>query len=227
MGQKIKKVEAKKLVKSNKSISRFFFDQIPFFAISKMAKNQFLYWKKFKTAKNAISRNIFIWFHKFYYVFSLPKMKILWSRSCCCWNNGKYMWIKAEHNFKKIDAMGEMWRLSPPDGDWCFLDRRSPGHKISAKNQYHLNRVSRLEAPTKESTGDRDLILSKYTYLYYIQQNILLRFNARALSERRIDAPETVGVECVTYESCGFKIWWRSQRERERCFSSYKAWLKY
>ena len=115
--------------------------------------------------------------------------------------------------------MEEMWRLSPPDGDWCFLDRRSPGHKISAKNQYHLNRVSRLEAPTKESTGDRDLILSKYTYLYYIQQNILLRFNARALSERRIDAPETVGVECVTYESCGFKIWHRCY-----AFSSHKAW---
>ena len=46
----------KKLVKSNKSISRNFFDQIPFFAISKMAKNEFLNWKKFKTAKNTISR---------------------------------------------------------------------------------------------------------------------------------------------------------------------------
>ena len=28
-------------MKSNKSISRIFFDQIPFFAISNMAKNQF------------------------------------------------------------------------------------------------------------------------------------------------------------------------------------------
>ena len=36
-------VQAKKIVKSNKSILRKnFFDQIPFFAISKMAKNQFL-----------------------------------------------------------------------------------------------------------------------------------------------------------------------------------------
>ena len=34
-------------MKSNKSISRKkFFDQIPFFAISKMAKNQFLNWEK-------------------------------------------------------------------------------------------------------------------------------------------------------------------------------------
>ena len=34
-------------MKSNKSISRkIFFDQIPFFAISKMAKNQFLNWGK-------------------------------------------------------------------------------------------------------------------------------------------------------------------------------------
>ena len=33
--------------KSNKSISRIIFlDQIPFFAISKMAKNQFLNWVK-------------------------------------------------------------------------------------------------------------------------------------------------------------------------------------
>ena len=37
------------------------FDQIPFFGISKMAKNQFLTGKKFKTTKNAISRkNLFI-----------------------------------------------------------------------------------------------------------------------------------------------------------------------
>ena len=30
--------------------------QIPFFTISKMSKNQFLNWGKFKTAKNAISQ---------------------------------------------------------------------------------------------------------------------------------------------------------------------------
>ena len=41
-----KKSWAKKLMKSNKSISRNFFEQIPFFAISKMAKNQFLNWEK-------------------------------------------------------------------------------------------------------------------------------------------------------------------------------------
>ena len=48
VGQKIKKKSrAKKLVKSKKSISRkCFCDQIPFFAISKMAKNQFLNWEK-------------------------------------------------------------------------------------------------------------------------------------------------------------------------------------
>ena len=32
--------------KVNKPISRFFFCQIPFFAISKLAKNQFLNWGK-------------------------------------------------------------------------------------------------------------------------------------------------------------------------------------
>ena len=41
------KSRGKKLVKSNKSISRKnFFDQIPFFAISKMEKNQFFNWEK-------------------------------------------------------------------------------------------------------------------------------------------------------------------------------------
>ena len=51
------KVQAKKLMKSNKLISRIIFsDQIPFFAISKIDKNQFLNWENFKTAKNAISR---------------------------------------------------------------------------------------------------------------------------------------------------------------------------
>ena len=42
----LKKSRPKSLVKSNKSISRKLFDQIPFFAISKMAKNQFLDWGK-------------------------------------------------------------------------------------------------------------------------------------------------------------------------------------
>ena len=36
--ENLKKVQAKKIVKSNE----FFFDQIPFFAILRMAKNQFL-----------------------------------------------------------------------------------------------------------------------------------------------------------------------------------------
>ena len=45
--ENLKKSRPKKLVKSNKAISRKkFFDQIPFFAISKMAKNQFLNWEK-------------------------------------------------------------------------------------------------------------------------------------------------------------------------------------
>ena len=49
VGQKInyKKSRPKKLVKSNKSISRnFFFHLNPFFAHSKMANNQFLKWEK-------------------------------------------------------------------------------------------------------------------------------------------------------------------------------------
>jgi len=45
--ENLKKSRPKKLVKSNKSISRKnFFDQNQFFAISKMAKNPFLNWEK-------------------------------------------------------------------------------------------------------------------------------------------------------------------------------------
>ena len=45
--ENLKKPMPKKLVKSNKSISRKnFFDQIPFLAISKMTKNLFLNWEK-------------------------------------------------------------------------------------------------------------------------------------------------------------------------------------
>ena len=45
--ENLKKSRPKKLVKSNKSISRKkFFNQIPFFEISKMAENQFLNWEK-------------------------------------------------------------------------------------------------------------------------------------------------------------------------------------
>ena len=41
--ENLKKSRPKKLVKSNKSISWIFFGQISFFAITKMAENQFLY----------------------------------------------------------------------------------------------------------------------------------------------------------------------------------------
>ena len=61
------------------------FGQISFFAISKMTKNQFLNWEKFKTAKNAISRrnNWFIWFHEVFgldfFRFSDPLCLAQWS----------------------------------------------------------------------------------------------------------------------------------------------------
>ena len=46
IGQKILKSPGQKFVKSNKSISRKIFGQIAFFAISKIAKDQFLNFKK-------------------------------------------------------------------------------------------------------------------------------------------------------------------------------------
>ena len=58
------RVQAKKLVKSNKSISRKNFGQISFFAISKMTKNQFLNWKKvLKTTKEMQFHEILFNFH--------------------------------------------------------------------------------------------------------------------------------------------------------------------
>ena len=42
-------IDRQGLLHTGKSISRiFFFDQIPFFPISKMAKNQFLKWENFQ-----------------------------------------------------------------------------------------------------------------------------------------------------------------------------------
>ena len=59
--RKFRKVLAKKLVTSNKSSSRKNLGQIPFFTISKMAKNQYLNRElKFKTAQNAISQEFFL-----------------------------------------------------------------------------------------------------------------------------------------------------------------------
>ena len=47
VGQKIKKIQAQK-TREIKLINfpKYFFDQIPLFAVSKMAKNQFLNWEK-------------------------------------------------------------------------------------------------------------------------------------------------------------------------------------
>jgi len=44
--ENLKKSRPKKLLKSNKLFHEIFLDQIPFFAISKIAKNQFLNWEK-------------------------------------------------------------------------------------------------------------------------------------------------------------------------------------
>ena len=55
--RKFKKVQSKKIVKSNKSISRNFFDQkFNFSQFQKWPKNNIWTGKKFKSAKNAISR---------------------------------------------------------------------------------------------------------------------------------------------------------------------------
>ena len=64
--RKFKKVQAKKLVKSDKSISwKNFFDQNPFFAISRMAKNQFLNWGKLPKMQFHEKKWI-IWYHEFF-----------------------------------------------------------------------------------------------------------------------------------------------------------------
>ena len=58
--ENLKKSRPKNLWNQINQFHEFFFDQVPFFAISKLAKNQFLDWENvFKIAKNAISRNFF------------------------------------------------------------------------------------------------------------------------------------------------------------------------
>ena len=52
--ENLKKSSPKKTREIN--FTKKVFDQISFFAISHMAKNNFLNWEKFKTGKNAISR---------------------------------------------------------------------------------------------------------------------------------------------------------------------------
>ena len=57
---------SKMLILAYKAFTKQFFDQIPCFAISKMAKNQFFCTGK--AAKNTLSRNfyLFILFHEFF-----------------------------------------------------------------------------------------------------------------------------------------------------------------
>ena len=57
--ENFKKSRPKQLMKSNKSISRIFFNQIPFLLYQKRPKINFCTGKKFKTAKNVISRKKF------------------------------------------------------------------------------------------------------------------------------------------------------------------------
>ena len=73
VGQKIEKSPGQKKKNSwnqiNKFCDFFFFDQIPFFATSKMAKNQFLNWEKVKNCQkcNFMKKNFWlIWFDEFF-----------------------------------------------------------------------------------------------------------------------------------------------------------------
>ena len=53
-----------------------FFDQIPFFAITKMAKNQFLNWDNYQKCNFTKKNNWFIWFYQVFcldfFIFSGP-----------------------------------------------------------------------------------------------------------------------------------------------------------
>ena len=60
MPENKKKSRPKKLVKSNKSISRTFFNQNPFFAMSKMAKNQFLNLRKMDFGQKKFVKLIYL-----------------------------------------------------------------------------------------------------------------------------------------------------------------------
>ena len=74
--RKLKKVQAKKTREIKKiNSSKIVFDQIPFFAISKITKNQFLNWEKFKEVQAKKTREIkkiiftnFFFLAKFHYL---------------------------------------------------------------------------------------------------------------------------------------------------------------
>ena len=69
--ENLKKSRPKKLMKSNKSISRLFLTKIHFLPFQKWPKINIWTGKKFKTAKYAISRKKFfdnIWFHEFFWL---------------------------------------------------------------------------------------------------------------------------------------------------------------
>ena len=83
--RKSKKYRPKKLVKSNKSISRnFFLTKFHFLPFQNWPKINFWTGKKFQTAKNAISRKkFFFWFIWFHEVFCLDFFKFSASLWCC------------------------------------------------------------------------------------------------------------------------------------------------
>ena len=77
MGQKIKKIPDKKLVKSKKSISRnLFLAKFYFFQFRKWPKINFWTGKKLKTSKNTISRKKIIYLFDFTSFFA-------WPADCC------------------------------------------------------------------------------------------------------------------------------------------------
>ena len=67
IGPKFKKVQTKNSWNQiQNQFHEYFFHVIPFLPFQKRPKINFWTGKKFKTAKNAISRNWFIWFHEFF-----------------------------------------------------------------------------------------------------------------------------------------------------------------
>ena len=84
--ENLKKSRPKKLVKSNKSISRnFILTKFHFLQFQKWPKINFWTGKKFKTAENAISRKKFFDFFDFSSLFCLDFFKFsgpLWSKIC-------------------------------------------------------------------------------------------------------------------------------------------------
>ena len=156
-------------MKSNKSISWIFFGQIPFFAISKLAKKQFLNWEKGKNCQKCNFTKKFFWFISFHEFFCLDFFKF--SGQLCLW--GKHCDFPKLPVFADIRVLCNYCSQIQTCFSWIFASQvspppvfQSPGYedgiqvfwhsmtnlkylRIHIVNIYVMKKVGRMKMPTQ------------------------------------------------------------------------------